>query len=53
MKTEHLEQIFKPFKQLAKNQGVGLGLAIVKTLVTALSGPIHVESIYCGPNIGR
>jgi signal transduction histidine kinase len=47
--AEHLENIFKPFWQVAASRGsvggTGLGLSVVKRLVDLLGGTIRVESV--------
>ena len=46
--SEHLEDIFLPFQQVADSrrqvEGTGLGLAITNKLVSLMGGTLHVES---------
>ena len=47
--AEHLEEIFKPFRQVSDRsrqvEGTGLGLAITKRLVALMGGSLHVKSL--------
>ncbi|MBN2032838.1 MAG: transporter substrate-binding domain-containing protein [Deltaproteobacteria bacterium] len=49
MKPEHLQEIFKPFRQIdtgltRKYEGTGLGLSICKKIMEMMGGTIEVES---------